>query len=191
MNSSQCHPGNAKGVIRDRYKCAFCDPARLGAKRLENPARPAPADALRRIKPAGACPPLKRQEALRRILPAFAKPWRRLRPRSQHASKQRNARAQGAPHEDAQRRRPATVAAILAYMPEIGAFAKAGAACMAGLAPINDDSGKLKGPRHIEAGRAAVRKALYMAALVAISTIPSCASSPINLNGTASLQSVF
>ena len=30
-------------------------------KRLENPARPAPADALRRIKPAGACPPLKRQ----------------------------------------------------------------------------------------------------------------------------------
>ena len=63
---------------------------------------------------------------------------------------------------------PATVAAILAYMPEIGAFTKAGAACMAGLAPMNDDSGKLKGPRHIEAGRAAVRKALYMAAVVAI-----------------------
>ena len=40
---------------------------------------------------------------------------------------------------------PATVAAILAYMPEIGAFTKAGAACMAGLAPINDDSGKSKG----------------------------------------------
>lgn len=67
---------------------------------------------------------------------------------------------------------PATVAAILAYMPEIGAFTKAGAACMAGLAPINDDSGKLKGPRHIEAGRAAVRKALYMAALVAIQHNP-------------------
>jgi len=67
---------------------------------------------------------------------------------------------------------PATVAAILAYMPEIGAFTKAGAACMAGLAPINDDSGKLKGPRHIEAGRAAVRKALYMPALVAIQHNP-------------------
>ena len=67
---------------------------------------------------------------------------------------------------------PATVAAILAYMPEIGAFTKAGAACMAGLAPINDDSGKLNGPRHLEAGRAAVRKALYMAALVAIQHNP-------------------
>ena len=43
---------------------------------------------------------------------------------------------------------------------------------MAGLAPINDDSGKLKGPRHIEAGRAAVRKALSMAALVAIQHNP-------------------
>ena len=63
---------------------------------------------------------------------------------------------------------PATAAAILAYMPEIGAFTKAGAALMAGVAPVNDDSGKLKGPRHIEAGRAALRKALYMPALVAI-----------------------
>jgi transposase len=67
---------------------------------------------------------------------------------------------------------PATAVAILAYMPEIGAFTKGGAALMAGLAPINDDSGKLKGPRHIEAGRAAVRKALYMAAIVAIKHNP-------------------
>ena len=82
---------------------------------------------------------------------------------------------------------PATVAAILAYMPEIGAFTKAGAACMAGLAPINDDSGKLKGPRHIEAGRAAVRKALYMAALVAIQHNPVMRLFADKLNGTASL----
>ena len=57
---------------------------------------------------------------------------------------QRNALAQSAPHETLKGVGPATVAAILAYMPEIGAFTKAGAACMAGLAPINDDSGKLK-----------------------------------------------
>ena len=63
---------------------------------------------------------------------------------------------------------PATVAAILAYMPELGAFTKGEAACIAGLAPINNDSGAFQGPRHIEAGRTAVRKTLYMTALVAI-----------------------
>ena len=63
---------------------------------------------------------------------------------------------------------PATVAAILAYMPELGTFTKGEAACIAGLAPINNDSGTFQGPRHIEAGRAAVRKTLYMTALVAI-----------------------
>ena len=78
---------------------------------------------------------------------------------------------------------PATVAAILAYMPEIGAFTKAGAACMAGLAPINDDSGETKGPRHIEAGEPlSARRSIWRRSSPS-STIPSCASSPINLNG--------
>jgi transposase len=63
---------------------------------------------------------------------------------------------------------PATAAAILAYLPELGALTKGQAACIAGLAPINNDSGAFRGPRHIEAGRAAVRKTLYMTALVAI-----------------------
>jgi hypothetical protein len=39
---------------------------------------------------------------------------------------------------------------------------------MAGVAPFDNNSGKTSLPRHIEAGRAAVRKALYMAALTAI-----------------------
>ena len=81
---------------------------------------------------------------------------------------------------------PGGLATILAYCPR-SEHSQGRAACMAGLAPINDDSGKLKGPRHIEAGRAAVRTALYMAALVAIQlSCPSCASSPINLTATAS-----
>jgi len=63
---------------------------------------------------------------------------------------------------------PATVAALLAYLPELGALSRSGIACLAGLAPFDDDSGTFKGPRHIEAGRAVVRKTLYMAALVAI-----------------------
>ena len=63
---------------------------------------------------------------------------------------------------------PATVAALLAYLPELGALSRSAIACLAGLAPFDDESGQFKGPRHIEAGRAAVRKTLYMAALVAI-----------------------
>jgi transposase len=63
---------------------------------------------------------------------------------------------------------PATVAALLAYLPELGTLSRGAAAFLVGLAPIDDDSGKHKGPRHIEAGRAAVRKTLYMTALVAM-----------------------
>ncbi len=67
---------------------------------------------------------------------------------------------------------PATVSAVLAYLPELGALTRSEAACLVGLAPINNDSGKVNGPRHIEAGRAAVRKTLYMTALVAIQHNP-------------------
>jgi transposase len=61
---------------------------------------------------------------------------------------------------------------VLAYLPELGALTRSEAACLVGLAPINNDSGKFNGPRHIEAGRAAVRKTLYMTALVAIRRNP-------------------
>ena len=67
---------------------------------------------------------------------------------------------------------PATAATLLAYMPELGAFRKGEAACIAGLAPINKDSGKYHGPRHIAEGRATIRAALYMAALTAIKHNP-------------------
>ncbi|MGO9986396.1 MAG: IS110 family transposase [Rhodomicrobium sp.] len=60
-----------------------------------------------------------------------------------------------------------TAATLLAHMPELGTFGKGEVACLAGLAPIDNDSGKSRGPRHVEAGRARVRATLYMAALVA------------------------
>lgn len=60
-----------------------------------------------------------------------------------------------------------TAAAILAYLPEIGTLSKAEVAAISGLAPIANDSGQHKGPRHIAGGRAALRTSLYMAALVA------------------------
>ena len=67
---------------------------------------------------------------------------------------------------------PATATALLAHMPELGAVRGGRAAHLAGLAPIDDQSGKSKLPSHIEAGRAAIRKALYMPALTAIRRNP-------------------
>ncbi len=58
-----------------------------------------------------------------------------------------------------------TTAKMLAYMPELGSLSRQQAAALAGLAPMNWDSGSMKGQRHIRAGRAKVRKALYMAAV--------------------------
>lgn len=58
-----------------------------------------------------------------------------------------------------------TAAGMLAYMPELGTLDRNQAAALAGLAPINCDSGLMRGQRHIHGGRAKARKALYMAAL--------------------------
>lgn len=57
--------------------------------------------------------------------------------------------------------------ALLATMPELGSLNRQEAAALAGLAPMNRDSGKMRGSRHIQAGRAPARTALYMAAVVA------------------------
>jgi transposase len=56
---------------------------------------------------------------------------------------------------------------LLAEMPELGTLRDEGAAALAGLAPFNRDSGPYAGTRRIAGGRASVRSALYMAALVA------------------------
>lgn len=60
-----------------------------------------------------------------------------------------------------------TATALLALMPELGRRSPGAVAALAGLAPYNCDSGTLRGQRHIQGGRARVRKALYMAALIA------------------------
>jgi len=61
----------------------------------------------------------------------------------------------------------ATVAALLGYMPELGQYDEQQATSLAGLAPWADDSGGRTGDRKISGGRAKVRRALYMAAVVA------------------------
>ena len=60
-----------------------------------------------------------------------------------------------------------TAVLLLAQMPELGTLNRAQAAALAGLAPFNRDSGTLRGKRTIFGGRRALRRGLYMAALVA------------------------
>jgi transposase len=56
---------------------------------------------------------------------------------------------------------------VLALLPELGSLRDAQASALAGVAPLNHDSGQFRGQRHIHGGRAAVRRVLYMAALTA------------------------
>lgn len=67
---------------------------------------------------------------------------------------------------------PVTATTLLAYLPDIGQLTKGQAARLTGLAPINDDSGKKLGARHIEPGRQAIKKCLFMAAGVAMKINP-------------------
>lgn len=56
---------------------------------------------------------------------------------------------------------------LLADLPELGTLSSKQLAALVGIAPLNRDSGTLRGKRMIWGGRAVVRTALYMAALVA------------------------
>lgn len=56
---------------------------------------------------------------------------------------------------------------LLAELPELGKLNRREIAGLVGVAPYNCDSGRLQGRRAIWGGRASVRAALYMAALVA------------------------
>lgn len=56
---------------------------------------------------------------------------------------------------------------LLAELPETGALTRQQIAALVGVAPLNRDSGTLRGKRSCWGGRATVRAALYMATLVA------------------------
>ena len=60
-----------------------------------------------------------------------------------------------------------TALGVLAELPELGTLNRRQSAALAGLAPHPRDSGQWHGRRSIGGGRAPVRRALYMAALVA------------------------
>lgn len=62
---------------------------------------------------------------------------------------------------------PVLTTTLFANLPELGTLSRKQVAALAGVAPFPRDSGTLKGRRAIWGGRAHVRAALYMAALVA------------------------
>jgi transposase len=62
---------------------------------------------------------------------------------------------------------PVLARTLLAEVPELGTLTHKRVAALVGVAPLNRDSGTLRGRRSIWGGRAEVRAALYMGALVA------------------------
>jgi len=57
---------------------------------------------------------------------------------------------------------------VIADLPELGSLSSKEISALAGLAPLNRDSGTMRGKRAIWGGRASVRRILYMAALTAM-----------------------
>jgi transposase len=61
---------------------------------------------------------------------------------------------------------PVLSTTLLAELPELGTLTRQQIAALVGVAPLNRDSGMLRGRRAVWGGRARVREALYMGALV-------------------------
>jgi transposase len=66
-----------------------------------------------------------------------------------------------------------TAAVLIAELPELGIADKKQIAALAGVAPMNRDSGQWRGQAHITGGRLSVRCSLYMATLPAIRFNPA------------------
>lgn len=67
---------------------------------------------------------------------------------------------------------PVVSRTLLAELPELGQLNRRAIAKLVGIAPLSRDSGRWRGQRTIQGGRATVRAALYMATLVATRANP-------------------
>ena len=63
---------------------------------------------------------------------------------------------------------PRTSSTLLAALPELGRLSRKEIACLVGLAPLNRDSGQMRGRRTTWGGRGEVRCVLYMACMSAV-----------------------
>jgi transposase len=70
---------------------------------------------------------------------------------------------------------PVLAATLLAELPELGQLNRRQVAALAGVAPLNRDSGRRRGPRRCWGGRATVRPVLYMATRTAVRHNPCLA----------------
>lgn len=61
-----------------------------------------------------------------------------------------------------------TISTLIAEVPELGKLSRREIGALVGVAPLNRDSGTMRGKRAIFGGRATIRRALYMATLVAV-----------------------
>jgi transposase len=71
---------------------------------------------------------------------------------------------------------PVTLRTLIADLPELGQLTRRKIAALVGVAPINRDSGTMRGRRAIAGGRASVRATLFMATLVASRANPVIAA---------------
>jgi transposase len=67
---------------------------------------------------------------------------------------------------------PVTALTLVTNLPELGKLNRHEVAKLVGVAPLNRDSGTLRGQRHIYGGRGHVRTTLYMATLTAVRCNP-------------------
>jgi transposase len=68
---------------------------------------------------------------------------------------------------------PVLVRTLLAELPELGTLNAKAIASLVGVAPLNRDSGTMRGKRRIWGGRATVRRVLYMVAVAAVRCNPT------------------
>jgi len=72
---------------------------------------------------------------------------------------------------------PVLAATLLAELPEIGTLGRKQVAALVGVAPLNRDSGTLRGRRTVSGGRGTVRRVLYMATVAAVRYNPALRTS--------------
>jgi transposase len=68
---------------------------------------------------------------------------------------------------------PVVAATLLAGLPELGKLTRQEVAALVGVAPLNRDSGRMRGTRGCRGGRAEVRRVLYLAAGTAVQHNPT------------------
>lgn len=71
---------------------------------------------------------------------------------------------------------PVVCSTLIAGLPELGTLSRRQIAALVGVAPLNRDSGTLRGRRMVWGGRGQIRTALYMSTLVAVRFNPALKS---------------